>query len=163
MLQLVKNIRFLDFSQLAEVYSESLGAVAGKRDSDNLYGLHAQQDFYNYLRDFFSLYGGIYALWVVDGCYRAAARLEPYRDGYLISGLETSPTERRKGYAKQLLVSVLEYASCNKLGRIYSHIANDNVISIRLHLSCGFQKILDHAVYIDGSVYHNSATFCYDT
>lgn len=163
MLQLVKSMRFLDLSQLVEVYAESLGTVAGKCDSDNLYGLHAQQDFYNYLQDFFAQYGGIYALWVVDEHYCAAVRLEPYRDGYLISGLETLPTERRKGYAKQLLEAVLEYASSSKLGRVYSHIVNDNDISIRLHLSCGFQKILDHAVYIDGSVYHNSATFCYDT
>lgn len=150
MLELVKTIKTIDFSQLVGVYRESLN------------GLHAEQDFYYYLLDFFGKYDGIYALWTVDGIYCAALRLEPYRDGYLISGVETAPGERRKGYAKCLLSAVLRYASQNGLGKIYSHIANTNSVSIRLHQDCGFQKILDYAVYIDGSVYHSSSTYCYE-
>ena len=152
MLQLVKTMKSLDFPQLVGVYSGSFDPHDHKRT----------QVLYEYLIDFFKCYGGLYALWIEGECYCSALRFEPYRDGYLISGLETAPGKRGKGYAKSLMKSVLEYASKNGIERIYSHIANNNRVSIRLHKSCGFNKIQDYAVYIDGSVYRNSGTFCYE-
>ncbi len=53
-------------------------------------------------------------------------------------------------------------AENEKTEKIYSHIARDNIASVRLHRSCGFEKLLDHAVYVDGSVTHNCCTYLLD-
>ena len=165
MLELVTSMKQQDVRQLIRVHAESIYTQRGKYNcdtSDNLQQLRAEQDFYDYLTAFFGEYGGIYALWVSEGRYCSALRLEPYNDGYLLSGLETPREARRKGYANALIRSVLQYVAHNGGTKLYSHVDKNNAASLALHESCGFHRILEHAVYVDGSVYHSSCTLCYE-
>ncbi len=149
MLKIVKKMADLDFGQLMTVYAESCGE-----------SLAAEQDFYGYLQeDFFRQPGAYYALWVVDGRYVSALRMESFRDGWLLTGLETAPNVRRKGYAGALLGGVL---AMSNPGRIYSHVKKDNISSLFVHEKCGFQRISEQAVYLDGSADSHCCTLCFD-
>lgn len=161
MLYWAEKLREVNFRQLMEVYEE--GNMENARDfypnvPDHQKLMVAEQAFYQYLQEvFFRTPGAVYALWVVDGKYVSALRLEPYQDGLLLEALETAPDQRRKGYARELICSVLE-----KMGdaKIYSHVAKRNQASLAVHKSCGFHRVLEHAVYADGSVMLNHCTFC---
>ena len=158
MLRLAKKYSELDFAQLMEVYGEGNrenGAELYPRLSEYEQLLRAEQDFSAYLReDFFKAEGAYYAVWVENGQYLSALRLEPFGEGMLLEALETRPDRRRKGYATKLLLAVLELET----RKIYSHVSKKNVPSLRTHEKCGFRKILDHSVYIDGSVSTNAVT-----
>ena len=145
MLIIARNVSDLRVFTLAEIY--------------DLYSLDEGQDFYAFLKeDFFP--DGICCVWEEKGCYVAALRLQRWNDGWLLEGLQTHRDHRRKGYAKALITAVLEEL---QLDKIYVHIQRDNIPSIALHQACGFQKILDHAVYLDGSVHPNADTYVYKT
>ena len=88
----------------------------------------------------------------------AALRIEPYCDGLLLTGLETAPEEREKGYATQLLSAVLEYLRVSSKSIVYSHVIKNNPASLAVHKKCGFVKHLDYAVYVDDSVSQNAYT-----
>ncbi len=142
MIEVATNMNQLELSQLAAVYRESCTAE----------GLW---DMFDYLRQcFFPGGGAVYCL-RKDGVYVCVLRLEPYRDGLLLTALETAPEHRRRGYAKQLLRGVLERIH----GKVYSHIDDGNRASIAVHQACGFVKMLDHAVYLDGSVSTRAGTY----
>lgn len=161
MLAVIKNLKELNFRQLMEVYEE--GNLENARDMfpyepESQWLLLAEQSFYQYLKDcFFPTAGAFYAVWEVGGQYVSALRLEPYRDGLLIEALETAPALRRLGYASALLRAVMEMAGDQKL---YSHVSKRNTPSLRTHEACGFHRILEHAVYADGSVLMSCCTFC---
>ena len=70
------------------------------------------------------------------------------------------PEHRRKGYARMLVTAALEAL---KMEKVYVHIVRDNIPSVALHQACGFHKILDHAVYLDGSVHFDADTYVYET
>ncbi len=105
----------------------------------------AHLDFYEELEAFFAAGDGVWAVWETEGVYVSALRLEPYRDGFLLAGLETHPRYRGQGYAQRLLAAVLPE------GAVYSHVAKDNPVSLHIHEKLGFQIISDCAVYLDGS------------
>lgn len=161
MICIAKSLQELDFCQLMEVYEEGNQENGMEFWPDLPQGqqiLRAEQDFYQYLREcFFTTEGAVYALWEVDGAYVSALRLEPYQDGLLLEALETAPQRRRMGYASQLIRAVLEQVGEQK---VYSHVSKRNTASLRTHASCGFHRILEHAVYADGSVLTSSCTFC---
>lgn len=159
MLLTVTTLVELDFSALMQVYAEG-NAENGQELYPHLPAgqqiLSAEQDFYSFLREvFFRTPNAVYKIWVENGRYVSALRLEPYRDGLLLEALETAPTHRRQGYAKQLLRETL-----NQMEQytVYSHVSKKNEASLRTHLACGFQRIGEYAVYADGSVLHNSCT-----
>lgn len=159
MLYLAKKFRELNFSGLMEVYEEGNrenGAQHWPGLSENEQILRAEQDFYRYLEDFFKTEGAFYAVWEENGRYLSALRMEPYEDGLLLEALETRPDCRCKGYASALLQAVLEQEE----RAVYSHVSRNNAASLRTHEKCGFQKIRDHAVYIDGSVSTSAVTLC---
>lgn len=161
----VQNICQVNFGQLMVVYSESNHKKASEEYAylDGSQGiLEAEQDHYAFLREFFRLPGAFLALWAPDGNYKAALRIEPYADGFLIEGLETAPDSRRQGYGTKLLRQTLKYLSVKKADRVYSHIAKDNYPSLRVHEACGFLKIADQAVFVDGSVDHRAFTYVYE-
>lgn len=164
MLKMIHNMSELNFAELMAVYEEANrenGRELYADESENQQLLLAEQDFYNYLRNvFFVTPGAVYALWVPDGSYVAALRLEPYADGLLLAALETRPDARRKGNAENLINAVITYLIQRGSGKVYSHISKRNVPSIGVHNKCGFQIIKDHAVYADGSVMYNNYTFC---
>ena len=160
MLLLAKKCSELNFSQLMAVYEESNlenAQMLWQDLSESEQLLRAEREFYGYLReDFFRTPESYYAIWEEDGQYRSALRIEPYQDGVLLEALETRPDCRGKGYATMLMQAVLT----RETRKIYSHVSKKNTASLRTHERCGFRKILDHAVYIDGSVSSNSVTLC---
>lgn len=164
MLHIAYSLKTLDFRQLMAVYEEGNlknGAEFWPDLPAGLQLLRAEQDFYQYIKEcFFSTEGAIYALWVVKEKYVSALRLEPYQDGLLLEALETAPQHRRKGYASALIRAVLTQV---KDVKIYSHVSKRNTASLRTHEKCGFHRILEYAVYADGSVLTSSCTFCSKT
>ena len=159
MLLIARGFNTLSFGKLMEVYREGNlenGREFWPAEPPGRQLALAEQDFYDYLRrTFFVAPGTFYAVWEENGQYISALRMEPYQDGFLLSGLETAPQHRRRGYAVKLIEAVLGYmGSC----RIYSHVSKRNAASLRTHEACGFRKISDHAVYADGSVLSTSVT-----
>ncbi len=161
MLHIAHSMAQLNFSKLMNVYIEGNRENAVDRYPDLPEGqgiLQAEQDFYQYLRyDFFSVFGAYYAVLQENGEYISALRIEPYKDGVLLTGLETSPKHRNKGYAEMLVRQAL-----SKEKKVYSHVGKQNAASLRVHEKCGFTRIWDRAVYIDGSVNSKCCTLCYE-
>lgn len=163
MLKIVKSTRELDFYKLTRVYEQSIrndGALFYPSLSPERQIICAEQDFYNYLNVFFSDNISFCALWHEDENYMSAMRMEPYRDGFLISGLETLPEARGRGYACKLLRTTVNYLINNGSSRVYSHVDKRNIPSLSVHKKAGFCIISDCARYVDGSVTHQSYTLC---
>lgn len=162
MLKICQSLHTLDFGKLMQVYAESNSENAREFYPDeetNIAILKVEQSFYQYLKeDFFTVQGAFYAVWEQGSAYVCALRLEPYRDGLLLEALETALIHRRKGYAANLINAVMEHMKRHEIKYIYSHVNKKNLPSLKTHLSCGFERVLDHAVYIDGSVMQNSCT-----
>ena len=163
MLIIVDSLKDITFGQLMSVYEEE-NRKRGKQEYPDLSGdqqlLYVEQDFYQYLREcFFSVTGSFYAIWEEDHRYVSALRIEPYRDGLLVAGLETAPQYRRLGYGTLLLSKTLEQLQGV---RLYSHVEKRNRPSLGLHAKCGFQKMLNYGVYSDGSVRHDTVTLFRD-
>lgn len=163
MLITANSIKELSFSKLMEVYIEGNTENAQDLWPDLPEGqrlLRAEQEFYQYLREgFFSVSGAVYCVWEVEGRYVSALRLEPYEDGLLLEALETAPEVRRKGYGEMLMREAL---SRWKGSKIYSHVGKRNIPSLNIHRKCGFQRIKEYAVYVDGSVNDRCCTLLYE-
>jgi GNAT superfamily N-acetyltransferase len=163
MLKIVNRMNDFSFGKLMEVYEE--GNLENGQDMwpDEPIGRQialAEQEFYSYLRQvFFKTEGSVYLIWEEQGSYVSALRLEPYQDGLLLEALETAPKHRRKGFGARLVSAAVTYANGTK---IYSHVNRKNKASLHTHEKCGFQRILEHAVYIDGTVARNAYTLCFD-
>lgn len=142
------RFRDVDLSALMAVYQQSIYTHSEE-------GRCAESAFYEDLRLFFLSKGAVLSVMDIDGVYVSAVRLESYRDGYLITCLETAPAYRNKGYAHLLLDSLMKKYP----GVYYAHVEKRNKISVALHKKLGFSVYLDHAVYVDGSVYANCYTF----
>lgn len=162
MLRVFEKLGQLRFWELMEVYSESVsenGAEFYPNLSAPEQNMQAQQDFCVFLQEgFFCKEGDVYCIWQENDRYVCALRLERYQDGLLLEALETRPEYRRKGYAEKLIRAVQRQYGDRK---IYSHISRNNLPSLRVHEKCGFEKILDHARYVDGSVNTHCGTFLY--
>lgn len=162
MLKIFSSLSELNTEQLMKVYWEYNQENGAKRHPDcgfDYQRQRAEDDFLRYLsEDFFLHKDAQYAVWLHDKAYVAALRFEPYMDGLLIEALETSPHERRKGYAYMLLSSTLHYLKTTLYTVVYSHIHKGNVASLAVHKKCGFQKESEFAKYIDGTITHNSCT-----
>ncbi len=161
MLYIANQLKELDFRQLMDVYEEGNLENAAQfypHAPKEQWLLLAEQSFHQFLREcFFQTSGAFYAVWVENGTYVSALRLEPYRDGLLLEALETKPDSRRKGYAAALVNAVLA-----RLGetKVYSHVGKRNTASLKTHEKCGFRRIQEYAVYADGSVLSSCCTFC---
>lgn len=164
MLRLIETMKQLPFSQMMAVYVEGNlknGQENYPDEPEYRQVFLAEQDFYTYLQEmFFSVEGAIYALWEENGRYVSALRLEPYKDGLLLEALETAPDCRGKGYAKALIRSVQEKFAGTK---IFSHVSKGNLPSLAVHETCGFCRISEQAVYIDGSVNSRACTLCFQS
>lgn len=166
MLKLCYTIDDLDFRQLMDVYEET-NQITGRekypREIEGLQLLFAEQDFYQYLKLFFRFPGATYAIWTEGGRYKAALRLEEYRDGSLITALETHPAARQHGYATMLLNAVKDYTKASSGGALYSHVGKTNLPSMRTHRACGFHVLEECPVFLDGTVHddHFTLKWCY--
>lgn len=166
MLKIIKRSSDLNFSELMNVYFEDNLKIGRERypfDPAESQLRKAESDLYEYLYSvFFCQSHSVYAIWEEEGRYQAALRLEPYRDGYLLCALETAPHSRRKGYATLLIKQTQQYLAQFGSGILYAHVLKSNIPSIKTHMKCNFRITQDHAVYLDGSVLHNSYTFAYE-
>ena len=162
MLTIISNAEQLPYSQVMYVYEQSIRERAQK-DHCNCCSkqqlLNAEQDLYAYLQDVLEQKLAVLAFWTDNNKFVSALRLEKYRDGLLLTALETAPRERGKGYASMLVSCVVDQFSDSK---IYSHIADNNLASISVHLKCGFQKISSSAVFLDGSQSTDASTYLYE-
>ena len=159
MLRLVKNRSQIDMDQFCCAYEETLS-----QDGASPERYFSERDrLYWYLREvFFNDPEAFCGLWEIQGRCVSILRMERYRDGFHVSGLETSPDARGRGFAKSLIRAVIDsmmesYGSVT----IYSHIKKNNFRSIQVHLSCGFIKITDSARLLDGSFSSEYCTFLY--
>ncbi len=164
MINYYHRMKDLDFDKLMDVYQETLIESAtdlyAKLDHKEAL-LQARQDFYQYLQQiFFPTDGAFYVIYSVEANYYSAVRFEPYKDGLLLEAVETAPLHRRKGYARMLIQEAFLHIQESGVKKVYSHVSKNNIASIRLHTDCGFVKISDSAVYIDGDVSNRSFTFC---
>lgn len=60
---------------------------------------------------------------------------------WLIEGLEVIPTERRKGIGKSIVTEGIRILHETTNERVFVHISNKNISSIKLHESIGFKKV----------------------
>ena len=164
MLYLARSLSRLHFSSLMAVYAESNrenGREFWPEEPEMRQIQLAEEDFYRYLSQvFFRSPGAVYAVWEENGRYVSALRLEPYRDGLLLEALETAPEQRRKGFAAALIRAV----QCFLEGKtkLYSHVDKRNLSSLKVHEKCGFRRVADFAVCVDGSVNQKMYTLCWD-
>lgn len=161
MLIVAKSMKELSFGKLMEVYAEGNLENGRERWPEEPEGRQialAEEDFFNYLQQiFFKTDNASYLIWEEGGRYISALRFEPYLDGLLLEALETRPEMRRRGYGVKLLEAALEFAGDSV---VYSHIHKQNTASICAHEKCGFTKVGNRAVYIDGSVNKRCCTYC---
>lgn len=166
MLIIAGSMKELSFGMLMDVYTEGNLENGGELWPELPEGqrlLRAEQEFYRYLTEvFFSTSGAFYAIWEYEGRYVSALRLEPYRDGLLLEALETAPGLRRRGHAETLIREVQRMLEAQGPVKLYSHIHKRNLPSLRIHEKCGFRRISEIAVYIDGSVNGRCCTMGYD-
>ena len=162
MLIIARSMRELSFGKLMEVYREGnleKGRELWPEESPARQMALAEQDFYQYLQQvFFKTDGAAYLIWEEDHIYASALRLEPYRDGLLLTALETIPEMRRLGYGKRIVMEALKETGGTK---IYSHVGKKNLASLQTHEACGCVRMQDFAVYADGSVDNKAWTLCY--
>ena len=166
MLLIAKSLRGLSFPKLMEVYVEGNRENGGDRypgeTPDRQLAL-AEEDFREYLSQvFFAAEGAAYFILEEAGRYVSALRLEPYEDGLLLEALETAPEERRKGYAAHLICETAAHLKQSGPVRLYSHVLRGNTASLRTHEKCGFRRVADFAVCVDGSVNQKMYTLCWD-
>lgn len=161
MLHLATKMHQLDFAQLMAVYVDG-NAENGKElyphlsDAEQI--LRAEQAFYQYLTEcFFKTPQAFYAIWMENGEYLCALRLEPYEDGLLLAALETAPHARGQGWATKLIQAVQRVFP----QKIYSHVGKRNAASLAVHRKCGFSQAQDYARYLDGSVARNAYTLLF--
>lgn len=165
MLKIILSLKELHFAKLVAACEESL-AICGAEQYPNMSGniqmLRAEQAFYASLKMFFTQKDSFYAVWASGDVYVASLRVERYLDGFLIAGLETARDARCCGYATSLLREVTKYLSKCGCVKIYSHVHRKNLASLKVHEKCGFRRIMEYAVFLDGSVSRDSITYCYE-
>ncbi len=152
----------LCLGKLMDVYASSNLENARRKYpylSESEQSLQSEQDFYGYLQEFFSFPSAYCFVLPREDEYVSALRLEQYKDGYLLTALETKPNCRNNGYAKSLVQQVL--AQLPEETVIYSHIEKKNKASIAVHTACGFVKLFDYATLLDGTVSRNFYTMQY--
>lgn len=164
MLKIIKSMSELNTEQLMTVYKDTnqqIGQESNPYASAYQQLLHGEEKMLSYLRqDFFHQNGAFCAVWLCEGDYTSALRMERYLDGYLLTSLETAPQARRRGYANSLMMAVLEYLRASGCKVVYAHIEKRNTPSLCLHEKCGFERIAETASYIDGTVTLKSCTVC---
>jgi GNAT superfamily N-acetyltransferase len=129
---------------------------------NGVYGQYVLADSYDFYVDFFGEKDAFCAVWVVDGKYCSALRIQKYLDGVLLTGLETAPDERQKGYGYSLVQEVICVLKKRGYDKLYSHVDKKNLPSQRLHRKCGFFVLRDSARLLDGTVTWKMDTLCRD-
>ena len=161
MIRWITQLHDLKFGALMTLYETDL-VQAAHQDYPKLSAangmIEVYQDYYTYLKDvFFPTKGARLVVWEEEDRYISALRLEPYADGVLLCALMTAEDYRKQGYAKRLVQTVLQSLPAGT--KVYSHVKKDNQISVKLHLSCGFQIIPGPVTMLNGELLHNFLGF----
>ena len=162
MLLIAEHLKQINMKMLASVYEESNRKLAKNGNNSALFNLRfieAENDFYDYMAFFLRDPNSFVAILAEGERYLSAVRIELYLDGVLLSGLETIPSERGKGYAVRLLQELMIQLKDRAVTKVYSHIDRNNSGSISVHMRCGFNRILDYAKCIDGSILRSMDTY----
>ena len=163
MLRVIQSMSELPFDQLMAVYRESNMRSArrmwGEDDPERALSMVERMAYEDLQCGFFTIRDARLCVWVVENQCVSDLRLEPWRDGWLLAALETSPDHRNQGYAQSLLRSVQGYLAERGPVRLYSHIHSRNTPSIRVHEQCGFRKISDTAALLDGTITTQMGTY----
>lgn len=172
MLQWIHTMEQLDFNALMEVYVEAC-IENGQEFWPDLSGdeqiRRSQEHFHTYLNEqFFTKPGAVYAVWLVEGRYVSALRLEPKWDGLLMEALETRPDARKLGYASALIRAVQEdihtiLPEHTLSTKLYSHVRKTNLPSLRTHERCSFVRHLDYIRRYDGTTNDNLYTMMWES
>ena len=160
MLKILRDPGLLPYSQLMAIYEESnleTGSRIRPNGEENVRRFEGEQALYAFLQDFLRQ-GNILALWEQEGAPVAAVRAQPYLDGFLLTGLETRPDVRNRGYGKALVSALTKTLS----GAVYAHIHKTNGASLTVHEKCGFRVCSDGAVLLDGTVSSRYCTYRYE-
>lgn len=160
MLKIYRDPYDLNMDQLLLIYRQS---IENRMETEGICRFQAEQDFIDYMtEDFFSVYGAFFAVWTHESACVSAVRLEPYQNGYILSGLETQPESRDRGYASQLILAVLQYMT--ELGNlpVYAHVDKKNIPSLAVHTFCGFRRTLEYGKLLDGTISSNYCTLCFE-
>lgn len=95
--------------------------------------------FVEFLEKFMSKTHSKYYVLEVNDKWVSALRLTKIEDFYYMEALETTPKHRRKGYAAQLIKSVVVLLETNGEVVIRSNVNKTNVASLATHKKCGFE------------------------
>ena len=156
-----KDLPYLALMEIYASFISEKGKAEYPQYPENIQILNAEQDLYDYLRNVHlcQLKASV-CFWRCGEELVSVLRLEAYNDGLLLSGLETAPGHRQKGYGKLLLQQACRDADEGCLP-IYSHVFSNNTVSMKLHLDCGFVVVEERAVLLDGSIHHDAVTLRY--
>ena len=157
MLRIVDSFSKLNMDELLAVYEQrnlEYGRSVAPSGSQWEQLRWGEDHMRQYLMDFLNEVDTRLALWYAEDACVAALRLEVYSDGYLVSGLETAPNARRRGYGTSLLLAVAKWFP----EPIYSHVSKRNHGSLSVHKAAGFVVSCDHARLLDGTVSQNYFT-----
>lgn len=147
----ITKYEMLDERKLMDIYAESnLLNTEWKCPEEldkNLAVQNVEEGFLKFLReDFFNHDEATY--WVLEKgeswvCALRTCKIEC--GSYYLEALETIPEERKKGYAVELIKSVI--ASLKQKGalHLYDCINKKNTASLNTHKKCGFQIIAEDA------------------
>lgn len=162
MLVLIDSLRQPEMTELLSVYAR---LQMDKKDfdaSDFAQIRQAEAEAYDFYLDFFGQRDSFCAVWSAGGSYRSILHIQRYMDAALLTGLETLPEDRGKGYATQLVMQTVSGLQQRGFTKLYSHVAMDNAASLRVHAKCGFYKHSDCARLLDGTVTAAMYTLCKD-
>lgn len=102
----------------------------------------AEEAFCNYMKTGFLDGNNICYVWEVQGIWVSALRLYLIeKKVYFLEALETAPTLRKKGYASQLLLAVIDNLKSNGEFKICDYVSKKNVASLNTHKKCGFKIV----------------------
>ena len=156
-----KDVSKLKYALIMELYEDDNRMTADQEYAGlpaNEALLLAEQDAYGYLAEvFFAVPSAFMVILESDGKYVSGLRLEPYMDGWLLTGLMTHASFRRRGCASALLHYAL--GQLPAATKVYSHVEQSNTCSLRFHKKYGFQLHQTWARMLNGGILHNYWTF----
>lgn len=143
------------FSALRQICSETvqlpseIDSANHERKADDMY---KEQAWYENLSSFFREDGGTLFFWEEQGAFVSVCRVEAARGLCILHDLETKPSARRKGYARNLLLATIDHLKNRGIDKVCVHIRRTNKPSLALHTTVGFVKVKDTARLLDGTV-----------
>lgn len=106
-----------------------------------------EEAFCNYMKTEFLDGKNVCYVWEDKGLWVSALRLYLIENNvYFLEALETAPNFRKKGYASQLLLAVIDNLKSNGEFKICDYVSKKNTASLNTHKKCGF-KIVSETGY----------------